>query len=49
MQEGQETTEDENIEEGVQEHMSGTEIDVRIIEDDEEGYDSDDGSVYMNF
>ena len=49
MQEGHEEIEEENIEEGVQEHMSGTEIDTHIIEEDEEEYDSDDGSVYMNF
>ena len=49
MQEGEETVEEEIIEEGVQEHMSGTEIKGHVIEEDEEEYDSDDGSVYLNF
>ena len=29
--------------------MSGTEIEAHVIEEDEEEYDSDDGSVYLNF
>ena len=49
MQEGHEEIEEEIIEEGVQEHMSGTEFEAHVIEEDEEEYDSDDGSVYLNF
>ncbi len=37
------------IEEAVQEHMSGTEIKVDVIENNKEEYNSDDRSVFMNF
>ena len=49
MHEGHKEIEVENIEEGVQEHMSGTEIEAHVIEEDEEEYDSDDVSIYLNF